>query len=139
MSYQPDRSFLSAVHEIDRECFPDEPMGDRTLASAIQQDLWLALCDGLSETILCVRADNPDAIRLYERLGFRSAESSCQFVLSVLRALTPYLRPDKEILKLTFWDPEMADACRTAGLRLNYELIKMHRVASTARCAATVD
>ncbi len=258
VQYHPDSSLLCAIRGIDRECFPDEPMDEHTLASAIQEDFWIALCDGLPagfvylirrpdvswlsrigtasshrcrgvatallqtvlrhcaqiglpETILYVRTDNPHAMRLYERFGFASAESSYQFVLTdplarpasgiedhisavpidtlpasdlpsfrrewanittmhrppdtyvlvfregdrtvgytrlnpgfpgcfpfvveeplrrlraVLRVLVPYLRPDKEILKLTFWDSAMAEACRRAGLRLNYELVKMHR------------
>jgi len=256
--YQPDPSFLQALHEIDVECFPDEPLGQESLSSGLRQDFWVALRDGtpagfaylvrrpgtawlsrlgtasahrrqgvatallgtvlkhcvsigLPETILYVRTDNAPAIKLYERFGFRAVESTYQFILSsplrrrpsqkqysisavaidavareqvpafplewsnlpsmhrppdthvlifregtrtvgycrlnpgfpgcfplvverpserlmpVLRALIPYLRPDKDILKLTFWDSETADAYRSAGLRLNYELLKMHR------------
>ena len=40
---------------------------------------------GLPETVLYVETDNPAAIRLYQRFGFRAVESTYQFVLSDLQ------------------------------------------------------
>lgn len=166
---------------------------------------------GLPETVLYVQTDNPAAIRLYQRFGFRAVESTCQFVLSnpqerlkeedtagiaavpisevpesslpsfprewtdiagmhrppdtyvlifrheaesigycrlspdfpgcfpfvvdrpserlmsTLCSMKEYLRSDKSILKLTVWDSAVAEACRRAGLEINYELLKMYR------------
>jgi GNAT superfamily N-acetyltransferase len=166
---------------------------------------------GLPETVLYVGTDNPAAIRLYQRFGFRAVGSTYQFVLSnlqdrlkeedaagiaavpigkvpepsrpsfprewahlagmhrppdthvlifrdgaesvgycrlnphfpgcfpfvvdrpserlmpALHSLQGYLRPDRSILKLTVWGSALAEACRQAGLELNYELFKMQR------------
>ncbi len=166
---------------------------------------------GLPETVLYVQTDNPVAIRLYQRFGFRAVEATYQFMLSnpqdrlteenkagivavpicevpdsslprfppewahiagmhqppdtyvlifrhgaesvgycrlnprfpgcfpfvvdqpaqrlmpALCSIKNYLRPDRAILKLTVWDSAVAQACRLAGLELNYELLKMHR------------
>ena len=51
-------------------------------------------------------------------------DSPTERLLAVLRALVPYRRPEKAILKLTFWDSAVAQACRRAGLRLDYELLR---------------
>jgi len=166
---------------------------------------------GLPEIMLYVQTDNPAAIRLYQRFGFRAVESTYQFVLSnpqdrlkeegtagivavpidevpesslpsfprewaliagihrpphtyvlifrdgaesigycrlnpdfpggfpfvldrpserlmpALCSMKDYLRSDKLVLKLTVWDSAVAEACKRAGLRLNYELLKMYR------------
>ena len=50
-------------------------------------------------------------------------------LLPALQALAPYLHQDKIDLRLTFWDRTTAEVCGQAGLRLNYELLKMHRKA----------
>jgi GNAT superfamily N-acetyltransferase len=128
VEYQPAAQSAEDIHRIDAECFPDEPMDERTLAAATREDLWVARYDGtiagfayllrrpgvswlsrlgtasthrrhgigtallqavlehcsrigLPTTILYVQTDNPDAIRLYERFGFRSEQSTWQFVL----------------------------------------------------------
>ncbi len=50
---------------------------------------------------------------------------------AALLALRDFLLPEKEILKLTFWDESLADACTALGLRLNYKLFKMLRPGDT--------
>jgi GNAT superfamily N-acetyltransferase len=183
---------------------------------------------GLPDMILYVRSDNPDAIRLYERFGFRLVESAWQFVLTdpqerprreiagailresiaespaqvvavpicdlpqeswprfpqewgkiaqmhrppetyvlifckgdstigyarlnsnfpgcfpfvlanpsenlmpALASLRNCLLPEKQFLRLTVADGQIAAACRQAGLELNYELIKMMRCGAGA-------
>ncbi|MBN1944639.1 MAG: GNAT family N-acetyltransferase [Bradymonadales bacterium] len=54
-------------------------------------------------------------------------ERPLENLASALEALHPYLRPEKDILKLTFSSDELADACRALGLGLNYNLVKMLR------------
>jgi GNAT superfamily N-acetyltransferase len=46
---------------------------------------------------------------------------------AVFHGLQPYLLPEKDILKLTFADEELSEACRSLGLELNYKLQKMMR------------
>jgi hypothetical protein len=48
-------------------------------------------------------------------------------LMPALRSMKDYLRSDKSILKLTVWDSAVAEACKGAGLELNYELLKMCR------------
>ena len=142
VQYQPDPAIQQALHDIDFECFPGEPMESQTLSVGMRQDFWIAWHDGglagfaylqrrpdiswlsrigtasahrrhgvatalldavlahccrigLPETMLYVRTDNAEAIRLYRRFGFRSVESSYQFILSdpLHPPVTPTAKP----------------------------------------------
>ena len=57
---------------------------------------------------------------------FVLAEPSRRLV-PALRSMKGYLRSEQPILKLTIWEPRLAEACRAAGLALNYELLKTRR------------
>jgi hypothetical protein len=46
---------------------------------------------------------------------------------AALWALRGFLLPEKDVLKLTFSDDTLADACTKLGLKLNYKLLKMLR------------
>lgn len=46
---------------------------------------------------------------------------------AVFKGLARYLLPENDILKLTFADEELSEACRSLGLDLNYKLFKMIR------------
>jgi len=46
----------------------------------------------------------------------------------ILISLDTYLNPEKEVLKLTFSDEAMADACEQLDFRLNYKLFKMEKL-----------
>jgi GNAT superfamily N-acetyltransferase len=206
VSRRPDVSWLSRIGTSGAH-------RRRGVAFALMQSA-LEHCReiGLPDTILYVQTDNPAAIRLYERFGFRAVESAYHFLLhdprerlesepageiravpisdaseaswphfqrewaaiaqmhrppdtyvllflqgaadtvgycrldpnfpgcfpfvldrpsvdlmAALRSISGYLLPDKPILKLTTWDPAVADACSKAGLELSYELLKMLR------------
>ena len=51
------------------------------------------------------------------------------YLAGALHALREFLLPEKDILKLTFSDDALADACVELGLKLNYQLFKMLRLA----------
>jgi ribosomal protein S18 acetylase RimI-like enzyme len=53
-------------------------------------------------------------------------------LMPAVASLRTYLLPGKSILKLTITEPQVAEACRRAGLQLNYELLKMMRRAGGA-------
>ena len=48
-------------------------------------------------------------------------------LMAVLNGLKEYLLPEKEILKLTFTDTDLAATCRAEGMALNSTMFKMRR------------
>jgi len=88
------------------------------------------------ERYVLVFRDESGAYRGYGRLTPRFpgcfpfvVDRPSTYLTGALHALRDFLLPEKDILKLTFSDDALADACAELRLKLNYRLFKMLRPA----------
>jgi ribosomal protein S18 acetylase RimI-like enzyme len=132
--YQPSDLRFDEFHNVDEQCFPEEPISSESFISLMQSYFWAALSDerlvgysylkitpelawvarvGVVATernrgigtklmdamlkhcleiprhtaMLYVRQDNPAAIHLYKKHGFRISEESYQYIVPIDQAL----------------------------------------------------
>jgi GNAT superfamily N-acetyltransferase len=88
------------------------------------------------ERYVLIFRDESGAYRGYCRLAPRFpgcfpfvVDRPSTYLAGALHSLREFLLPEKDILKLTFSDDALADACVELGLKLNYQLFKMLRPA----------